>query len=140
MKTTDEEDDDEEEETQPGDVVDAFGFNVSSRVQLGGAWTMRHTKILFLIYSIMKLCGISVKLEPRNMMNKLVPRPLRRDVEQERHRRKMRRALHGAIPDLAYEDPCDGRIKTVEVKVINNNWTRGPPQRGARGHHCYSVA
>ncbi len=36
--------------------VDAFGFDVSSRVQLGGALTMRHrdTKILvlFLIYFI----------------------------------------------------------------------------------------
>jgi hypothetical protein len=47
---------------------------------------MRHTRIqvLFLVYGIIELCGISVKLEPRNMLNKLVPtrRPLRRNVEQ----------------------------------------------------------
>ena len=56
---------------------------------------MRHTRIqvLFLVYGIIELCGISVKLEPRNMLNKLVPtRPLRRNVEQARER-QMRRAL-----------------------------------------------
>ncbi len=35
--------------------MDAFGFNVSSRVQTGGAWTTRHSRVLYYIALLMQM-------------------------------------------------------------------------------------
>ncbi len=50
----------------------------------------------------MKLSGVSVRVEPRNMENGLVPRTLMRDPTQNQ---LLQRALQGAIPDMEYTDP-----------------------------------
>ena len=69
----------------------------------------------------MKLSGVSVRVEPRNMVNGLVPRTLMRDPTQ---KQLLQRALQGAIPDMEYTDPKHGRKKIVEFKVINQNSTQ----------------
>ena len=79
---------------------------------------MRHNKFLDHLALILKISGVPAKVEPRNLVNGFVPRPLQRDPAQNR---LVNRALQGAIPDQAYEDPKDGTWKIVELKVINEN-------------------
>ena len=48
---------------------------------------------------MMKLSGLSVRVEPRNMMNQFVPQALVRDPTQGK---LVQRVLQGAIPDLVH--------------------------------------
>jgi hypothetical protein len=48
---------------------------------------------------MMKLSGLSVRVEPRNMMNQFVPQVLVRDPTQGK---LVQRVLQGAIPDLVH--------------------------------------
>jgi hypothetical protein len=64
----------------------------------------------------MKLSGVSVRVEPRNMMHQFVPQPPLRDPTQDQ---LIQRTLQGAIPDRVNTDPMDGKEKMVEVKCIN---------------------
>ena len=59
---------------------------------------------------MMKLSGVSVRVEPRNVMNQFVPQPPLRDPTQDQ---LVQRTLQGAIPDRVNTDPM------VEVKFIN---------------------
>jgi len=76
----------------------------------------RHDKFVHFIALMMKLSGMSVRVEPRNMVNPFVPHALLRDPTQGQ---LVQRVLQGAIPDQVYTDPADGREKMVEFKVIN---------------------
>jgi hypothetical protein len=68
------------------------------------------------IVMLMQHSGMSAKGEPRNVVSGQIPRPLLRDRTQED---RVRRAVQGAIPDVAYTDPGDGKKKIVELKFIN---------------------
>jgi hypothetical protein len=109
------EDEDEADMVQRGDLVDPFGFKVSSIVQ-GGSWKYRHDRFEDFIVMLMQHSGMSAKGEPRNVVSGQIPRPLLRDRTQED---RVRRAVQGAIPDVAYTDPGDGKKKIVELKFIN---------------------
>ena len=115
------EDEDEADAAQSGNEVDAFGFTVSARVQQGGPWKKRHNAFQDLIVHTMQHSGVSAKGEPRNVVNGLIPRPLRREIEQGDH---MNRVFQGAVPDVAYTDPRDGKERIVELKFINQCPTR----------------
>jgi hypothetical protein len=67
--------------------------------------------------------GVSAKGEPRNVVNGLIPRPLRRDIEHTQGDR-VHRVLQGAVPDVAYTNPGDGKERIVELKFINQCPTR----------------
>jgi hypothetical protein len=58
---------------------------------------------------MMKLSGVSVRVEPRKMTNQFVPQPPLRDPTQDQ---LVQRMLQGAIPDRVNTDPM------VEVKLI----------------------
>jgi hypothetical protein len=109
-----EEDEDEADMAQHGDLVDPFGFRVSSIVQ-GGSWKTRHDRLADFIVMLMQHSGMSAKGEPRNVVSGRIPRPLLRDRTQED---RVRRVVQGAIPDVAYTDPGDGKEKIVELKFI----------------------
>ena len=49
-------------------------------------------------------------------MSQFVPQPPLRDPT---HDQLVERVLQGAVPDLEYTDPRDGKKKIVEVKFIN---------------------
>jgi hypothetical protein len=63
-KSGDAEHDEENAEPRPGRTVDACSYNVSSRVQTGGAWTTRHNRFLCCIALLMQMHGIRVRVEP----------------------------------------------------------------------------
>jgi len=115
MRQAPEEDEDEADMAQRGDLVDPFGFRVSSIVQ-GGSWKYRHDRFEDFIVMLMQHSGMSAKGEPRNVVNGQIPRPLLRDRTQED---RVRRAVQGAIPDVEYTDPGDGKKKIAELKFIN---------------------
>jgi len=117
----------------PGSTVDAFGFNVSSRVQTGGAWTTRHSRFLYYIALLMQMHGIRVRVEPRNLINRYIPRTFRPDLADD----ETKRAIQGAIPDIVYDDPKDGKQRVVELKFHNQNPTRYP--RGIPTGRCVGV-
>jgi hypothetical protein len=117
----------------PGSTVDAFGFNVSSRVQTGGAWTTRHSRFLHYIALLMQMHGIRVRVEPRNLINRFIPRTLRPDLADD----ETNRAIQGAIPDIVYDDPKDGKQRLGELKFHNQNPTRYP--RGIPTGRCVGV-
>ena len=117
----------------PGSTVDAFGFNVSSRIQTGGAWTTRHSRFLYYIALLMQLHGTRVKVEPRNLLNRFIPRTFRPGLADD----EANRAIQGAIPDIAYDDPKDGKQRVVELKFHNQNPTRYP--RGIPTGRCTGV-
>ena len=121
----------------PGSTVDrdAFGFrvNVSSRVQTGGAWTTRHSRFLYYIALLMQMHGIRVRVEPRNLINRFIPRTFRPDLADD----ETKRAIQGAIPDIVYDDPKDGKQRVVELKFHNQNPTRYP--RGIPTGRCVGV-
>ena len=102
MRKAQDEDEDDDDVARRGDVVDAFGHNASSRgtARHRGPWKKRHARDYTAL--IMKLSGVSVRVEPRNMVNGLVPRTLMRDPTQNQ---LLQRALQGAIPDMEYTDP-----------------------------------
>jgi hypothetical protein len=58
---------------------------------------------------------VSARVEPRNMVNQFVPQPLLRDPMKDQ---LVQRVLQGAIADLVYTDPGDGRenLKMVEFR------------------------
>ena len=64
---------------------------------------------------------MSAKGEPRNVVNGQIPRPLLRE-----HTDRMHRVLQGAVPDVAYTNPSDGKEKIVELtrKFVNQCPTR----------------
>ena len=49
------------------------------------------------------------------MVKQFVPQRLLRDPAQGHH---ALRELQGAVPDMAYTDPSDGKTKMVELKFI----------------------
>ena len=113
---------DDDTEPRPGSTVDAFGFNVSSRVQTGGAWTTRHSRFLYYIALLVKIHGIRVRVEPRNQLNGFIPRTFRPGLTGA----EASRILQGAIPDIVYYDPKDGKQRVVELKLHNQNPARYP--------------
>ncbi|MEI7747102.1 MAG: hypothetical protein WCJ28_06150, partial [Actinomycetota bacterium] len=115
VRQTPEEDEDEADMAQRGDLVDPFGFKVSSIVQ-GGSWKYRHDRFEDFIVMLMQHSGMSAKGEPRNVVSGQIPRPLLRDRTQED---RVRRAVQGAIPDVEYTDPGDGKKRIAELKFIN---------------------
>ena len=115
-----EEDEDDADMAQRGDEVDAFGFKVSSIVQ-GGSWKTRHDRFEDFIVMLMKHSGMSAKGEPRGVVSGQIPRPLLRDRTQEEC---VHRVVQGAIPDVAYTNPSDGKEKIAELKFINQCQTR----------------
>jgi hypothetical protein len=126
-------DDEDGADPPPGSTVDAFGFNVSSRVQTGGAWTTRHSRFLYYIALLMQMHGIRVRVEPRNLINRFIPRTLRPDLADD----ETNRAIQGAIPDIVYDDPKDGKQRLGELKFHNQNPTRYP--RGIPTGRCAGV-
>ena len=71
----------------------------------------------------MQHSGVSAKGEPRNVVNGLIPQPLRRDIEHTQGDR-VHRVSQGAVPDVAYTNPGDGKERIVELKFINQCPTR----------------
>ena len=59
------EDEDDDDVSRRGDVVDVFGYSASSRAQLGGPWKERRDRWMHYNALIMKLSGVSVRVEPR---------------------------------------------------------------------------
>ena len=116
-----EDDEDDADRARRGDTVDAFGFTVSARVQLGGAWKRRHDEFADRIVQMMQFSGVPARAEPRNVVNRFVPQRLLRDATQGG---RLARTLQGAVPDVAYTDPSDGKEKIVELKFINMCPTR----------------
>ena len=117
----------------PGSTVDAFGFNISSRVQTGGAWTTRHSRFLCYIALLMQMHGIRVRVEPRNLINRFIPRTFRPDLADD----ETKRTIQGAIPDIVYDDPKDDKQRVVELKFHNQCKTRYP--RGIPTGRCAGV-
>jgi hypothetical protein len=70
---------------------------------------------------MMQHSGMTAKGEPRNVLNGLIPRPLLRDRTQED---RVHRVVQGAVPDVAYTNPSDGKEKIVELRFINQCQTR----------------
>ena len=64
----------------------------------------------------MQFNGVPARAEPRNLVNRHVPERLLRDATQDG---RVHRMLQGAIPDVAYTDPRDGKEKIAELKFIN---------------------
>ena len=117
--TEDEEDDDDDaDRARRGDTVDAFGFTVRACVQQGAPWKQRHNQFADRIVQMMQFSGIEARTEPKNVVNQHVPARLLRDLTQD-DRAQWHRRLQGAIPDVAYTDPGDGKEKIVELKRIN---------------------
>ena len=108
------------DDLRPGSTVDAFGFNVSSRVQTGGAWTTRHSRFLYYIALIMQMHGIRVRVEPRNLLNRFLPRTFRPGLADD----EANRAIQGAIPDIVYDDPKDDKQR---VSWNSSSTTRPQP-------------
>jgi hypothetical protein len=113
-----------------GSTVDAFGFNVSSRIQTGGAWITRHSRFLYYIALLMQMHrdGIRVRVEPRDLslLNRFIPRTFRPDSDLADD--ETNRAIQGAIPDsdIVYDDSEDGKQPVVELKFHNQCKTRYP--------------
>ena len=82
VRAAPEEDVDDADAMRRGDTVDPFGFHVSARPQQGGSWKERHDKLANYVTLVMQLSGVSTKVEPRNLMNRLVPQRLLRDPAQ----------------------------------------------------------
>ena len=66
---------------------------------------------------MMKLSGLSVRVEPRNMVNQFVPQALLRDPTQGQ---LVQRVLQGAIPDLVYTDPGDGNRRWSNSSLLTS--------------------
>ncbi len=125
--------DEDDADPRPGSTVDAFGFNVSSRIQTGGAWTTRHNRFLCYIALLMQMHGIRVRVEPRNLLNRFTPRTFRPDLADG----EASRAIQGAIPDIVHDDPKDSKQRAVELKFHHQNPTRYP--RGIPTRRCTGV-
>jgi hypothetical protein len=81
----------------------------------------------------MQMHGIRVRVEPRNLINRFIPRTLRPDLADD----ETNRAIQGAIPDIVYDDPKDGKQRLGELKFHNQNPTRYP--RGIPTGRCVGV-
>ena len=89
----------------------------------------------------MQMHGIRVRVEPRNLINRFIPRTFRPDLADD----ETKRAIQGAIPDITYDDPMDDKQRVVELKFHNQcktRYPRGVQQGGARafenGSKCYT--
>jgi len=70
---------------------------------------------------MMQFSGMKARGEPKNVLNQFVPQRLLRDDTQGE---ELNRVLQGAVPDVAYTNPGDGKEKIVELKFINMCPTR----------------
>ena len=78
--------------------------------------------------------GIRVRVEPRNLLNRFIPRTFRPDLADD----ETNRAIQGAIPDIVlYDDPKDDKQRVVELKFHNQCKTRYP--RGIPTGRCTGV-
>jgi hypothetical protein len=77
--------------------------------------------------------GVRVKVEPRNLLNRFIPRTFRPGLADD----ETNRAIQGAIPDIVYDDPKDGKQRVVELKFHNQCKTRYP--RGIPTGKCTGV-
>ena len=78
--------------------------------------------------------GIRVRVEPRNLINRFIPRTLRPDLADD----ETNRAIQGAIPDIVYDEPSkDGKQRVVELKFHNQCKTRCP--RGMPTGRCTGI-
>ncbi len=83
----------------------------------------------------MQMHGIRVRVEPRDLLNRFIPRTFRpdRDLADD----ETNRAIQGAIPDIVYDDPQDGKQRVVELKFHSQCKTRYP--RGIPTGRCTGV-
>jgi hypothetical protein len=76
-----------------------------------------------MIVLMMQFSGVSARVEPRSVMNRHIPqRPLRDATHSQwqwqRDHVNRRRVPQGAVPDVAYTDPGDGKERIVELRFI----------------------
>ena len=87
-----------------GDVVDAFGYNASSRAQPSGPWKRRHGEWVEYTALILKLSGVSVGTEPRKRGERArsADAPARPNAESAG---PASAPLREPFPDMEYTDP-----------------------------------
>jgi hypothetical protein len=111
----DEEDDDDADRARRGDTVDAWLHG--QRARTAGSSVEQTARSVRRPHStddaVQRHEGQSRAQERGEPAR---PSTLRRDATQDGHAHRM---LQGAIPDVAYTDPGDGKEKIVELKCIN---------------------
>jgi hypothetical protein len=86
---------------------------------------------------LMQMHAIRVKVEPRDLLNRFIPRTFRPGLADDEANRAIQGAIPCAHPDIVYDDPKDGKQRVVELKFHSQCKTRYP--RGIPTGRCTGV-